>query len=234
MRKACLPSVARDVHETCDTYEDRRGAPRFRGTLVLSCRPLDASSLAAGLGQVRDISTLGVGFYFPTALEMGALVEIEFVKNASFAPNLLSRVVHVAAEEGGAALIGCAFIQELTEQELRVFQAERVQPSLAESRRWVRFPCNVETVCYTSETAPGERRPARIVNISAGGVGLLLACQFAKGTLLRFLLPAEADHGRDLLVRVVREMEHRNGYWFHGCEFVHQLSDEELRGLLRR
>lgn len=218
-----------------DAFDERRGASRIKATMTISCRPLDANGFSLGRGQVRDVSSLGVGFYYPRSLEVGSLLEIDLIKERrSHVYRTLARVVHVDTDASGAALIGCAFIHELTDHELRLFQAERAQPAHPDCRRWVRFPCNVETVCYTSETAPGERRPARIVNISAGGVGLLLACQFSKGTLLRFLLPADVDHAsRDLMVRVVREMEQGNGYWFHGCEFVHQLSDEEMRSLIR-
>lgn len=39
--------------------------------------------------------------------------------------------------------------------------------------------------------------------------------------------------GRDLLVRVARAVEHATGYWFLGCEFARQLSEEEMQALLR-
>jgi hypothetical protein len=92
----------------------------------------------------------------------------------------------------------------------------------------------VETVCYTCETSPGERRPARVLNISPGGIGLLLPCQFALGTLLHFELPADSNQiSRILLVRVARVMEQSPGMWFLGCEFAHRLDEEELRTLLR-
>src|SRR5262249_17851571 len=97
--------------------------------------------------------------------------------------------------------------------------------------RWVRFPCNVETVCYACDTAPGERRPARIVNVSAGGVGLLPPCDFSPGPLLHLELPSEA--ARLALIRVVRVMQHDAGHWFLGCEFADQLAAEEVKDLVR-
>jgi hypothetical protein len=108
-----------------------------------------------------------------------------------------------------------------------------VHPTGPDCRRWARFPCNVETACYSCDTAPGERRSGRILNISAGGIGLILRCQFSEGTLLYFELPPEMNLADPrILVRVVRVME-QGGGWFLGCEFADQLSDDELRGLLR-
>jgi hypothetical protein len=178
---------------------------------------------------------LGVAFLSSRRLALSVLLEVELSKvGRGTLRKILGRVVHVQAYRAGVWLVGCAFTAELTDDELRLFQAERIRPSEIDSRRWVRFPCNVETVCWTSETVPGEQRPARVVNISPGGIGLLLPCEFRQGTLLRFQMPTEATQpGREMLVRVVRAIEHATGYWFHGCEFANRLGDEEL-GLLMR
>jgi hypothetical protein len=227
-------AIVADEAAPLSPNEERRAAPRYRVTLTASCRPADA----AGPGwraQIRDISALGVGFLFPGRLELSTLLELDLWKEGrGSVRTVLARVVHVEADTAGAWLIGCAFTAELTDDELRLFQAQRVRPAGADGRRWVRFPCNVETVCYTSETAPGERRPARVVNISPGGIGLLLPCEFLQGTLLHFQLPADvAQPGREMLLRVVRAMEHASGYWFHGCEFAGRLREDDLRALLR-
>jgi hypothetical protein len=213
--------------------EERRAAPRYHVTLTADCRPVDNIGRCCQ-GEVRDISTLGVGFVLPRPVEQSDLLEIELRKKTTdFVKTLLARVVHVEPDDAGAWLVGCAFTRELTDAELRQFQAQRVRPEGPDSRRWVRFPCNVETVCYTSETVPGERRPARIVNISPGGLGLLLPCQFTDGTLLRFQTPAHLEQpGREMLVRVVRVLEQTRGYWFLGCEFAGQLRDEDLWAFL--
>src|SRR5207253_2847850 len=79
------------------------------------------------------------------------------------------------------------------------------------------------TVCYSCDTAPGERRSGRIVNISAGGIGLKLRCQFAEGTLLHFELPHEMNLANPkILVRAARVIEQDDGSWFLGCEFADQ------------
>src|SRR5262249_30835256 len=93
----------------------------------------------------------------------------------------------------------------------------------------VRFPCHVETVCHTVETTPGEQIPAQIVNVSSGGVGLLLPCQFVSRTLLRLQLPGPAGQEPPrVLVRVVQAQPHSPGHWYLGCEFIDCLNDDEV------
>jgi hypothetical protein len=214
--------------------EERRSAPRYRVTLAVSCQPADNAG-PNWSGQVRDVSAFGVGFLLARRMELSTLLEIELAREGrGTLQTLLARVVHVEADKAGYWLIGCAFTAELTDMELQLFQAQRVRPAGQDGRRWVRFPCNVETVCYTCQTVPGERRPARVVNVSPGGIGLLLPCEFPSGTLLHFQLPANVDQpAREVLVRVVRAMEHASRYWFHGCEFAYRLDEDELRALLR-
>ena len=143
----------------------------------------------------------------------------------------LARVVHAAADAGG--VVGCSFVRELDEAMLRLFRASRVGAAPGDGRRWVRFPCNVETACYTLDAVPGEQSPARIVNISAGGMGLLLPCEFPAGTLLRLDLDGIAARAAgEIMLRVIRSAERDDGDWTLGCEFVDQMGQQELEALL--
>jgi hypothetical protein len=185
--------------------------------------------------RVRDLSTLGIGLLVSHPVELAALLEVELVRgNGTLVRTVLARVIHVEEDGPHSWIVGCAFVSELTDAELSLFHAEAIRPKANDHRRWVRFPCNVETVCYTCETSPGERRPARVLNISPGGIGLLLPCQFDRGTLLQFELPPDSQNtSRALLVRVARVVEQTPGMWFLGCEFAHQLEESELQSLLR-
>jgi hypothetical protein len=90
----------------------------------------------------------------------------------------------------------------------------------------------VETICYSVDTVPGEQLPARILNISAGGVGLLLPCQFESKTLLHLQLPPRpGEQPRKVLVRVIQARHYAHGDWFLGCEFADHLSEEEIEAL---
>lgn len=214
------------------TSNERRSSPRYPAPLRVRCVALKGEDKITWTAQVRDLSTLGIGLLLPERPELTALLEIELVnRNGVLVRPLLARVVYIEEESGGVWHVGCAYVTELNDEELRDFQARAVRTDEGDCRRWTRFPCNVETVCYTAETAPGESRSGRVLNVSAGGVGLLLRCDFPVGTLLFFEMPGEAQ--RPILVRIVRVIEHAAGNWFLGCEFADQLSAEELQALVR-
>jgi hypothetical protein len=214
------------------TNDERRASVRYPGPLQFRWKGIADKNWQEG--QVRDISTLGIGLVLDQRRDMSSFLEVELLDNEGKRVNcLLARVVHLEEEFPGQWLLGCAFVSELPQEDLANFRADAVLPAGPDQRRWTRFPCNVETVCYTCETAPGERRSGRILNVSAGGIGLLLRCSFTQGTLLFFDLPsAPGQPPRQILIRVVRVLEHSKGNWFLGCEFAAQIQDDELRSLL--
>jgi len=205
---------------------ERRASARQPAALRASYRLLGSD--VAGRAGARDLSALGAGLLLPNPVAVSALLQLEF---EGLGRLILARVVHVA-EEGG--FIGCAFVRELDDATLGLFHAQRLGSAVGDDRRWVRFPCNVETACYAADAAPGERSPARVVNISAGGMGLLLPCEFREGTLLKLDLEATAARAAGvLLLRVVRAIARPAGDWLLGCEFADPLRDEELDALLK-
>jgi hypothetical protein len=214
--------------------EERRSAVRYPTALFANCHLVTDGGGGPRRAQVCDLSALGVALSLQDHLAPGAFLEFDLERQAEVVLHgVQARVVHVRSDPTGGWIIGCALIRELSNAELRFFQAERMRPRAPDCRRWVRFPCDVETACYTRETAPGERRPARAVNISAGGVGLLLPCEFTAGTLLYLEFPGPGtDPVGKVLIRVTRAAEDGHGNWFLGCEFARQLSAAELDGLV--
>jgi hypothetical protein len=75
--------------------------------------------------------------------------------------------------------------------------------------------------------------PLIVRDLSAGGVGLLLARRCEVGTELLIDLAAGPDRTpRTLPVRVVRVKRENHGHWAHGCQFLQLLSEEEVASLL--
>lgn len=214
--------------------EERRGDLRRFVDARARCRPLTDDDAPTWTGRIRDISSLGLGLVLPEEVRPGLLLDIDLEnKSGNWLGAVRGRVVHTLRLADGSWLAGCAFVSELDNAELRCFQAERIRSQTGDARRWVRFPCNVETICYTCETAPGERRPARVLNVSAGGLGLLLPCEFSPGTVLRIELPAEvAQPARLLLIRVVHCVEAPGRGWLLGCEFANQLDNDQIQSML--
>jgi hypothetical protein len=212
--------------------EERRASVRLPASLTVSCRPLRADE-APREARVRDASPLGAGLLFSRQVGLGTLMHLDFARaTQGLLRSLLGRVIHATPQPDGWA-VGCAFIREVDDATLRRFEAQRTRAPMGDNRRWVRFPCNVETACSSLDATAGEQSPARVMDVSAGGLGLLLPCEFGVGTLLRLLLPIAAGHpGEPLLLRVARAVTRPQGDWFLGCEFADHLSDDELAVLL--
>src|SRR5437660_12720738 len=62
-----------------------------------------------------------------------------------------------------------------------------------ERRAWNRYSCDLKTLCHPAEQTKAESRPARICDISCGGVKLASSHPFPLGTALTLRLDG-ADH----------------------------------------
>ena len=54
------------------------------------------------------------------------------------------------------------------------FGAARAKPAESDGRNWSRFPCEVKAVYQIIPAEDGVRREAKVLNISAGGVAMLV------------------------------------------------------------
>ncbi len=82
-------------------------------------------------------------------------------------------------------------------------------------------------------TAVGPSCPARIWDISLGGLALIVPHSYEEGSLLSVVpevLPQALSPG--LMVRVRHVTPHTDGLWMAGCEFVIPLTNDELSALL--
>jgi hypothetical protein len=113
-------------------------------------------------------------------------------------------------------------------------QQDPVVLPLAEKRQSVRYSCILDASCRSNdavEYAPNS--PAVVLNISTGGVCLMLNERFEPGTLLTIGLQSTAQSFLPPLeVRVVHVVQQANGDWIMGGAFVRPLSEGELQDLL--
>ncbi len=81
------------------------------------CRLLrsGAPALAAG---VLDISTTGAGLLLPSPPDISGSVVLCLRRRGQMPLEVPARVVYVAAQSAGTALLGCEFATPLTEAEL--------------------------------------------------------------------------------------------------------------------
>jgi serine/threonine protein kinase len=109
-------------------------------------------------------------------------------------------------------------------------------------RACVRFAMSVGSNCTINASvfdAPGgspdaaELWPLVVQDVSATGIGLLLARRCEPGTELSVEVVTGAGRPpRPLPVRVVRVRKDHYGHWLHGCAFLSPLPEPELSALL--
>ena len=106
------------------------------------------------------------------------------------------------------------------------------QTAVDERRASARYPCIIETACRPITKAAGASWPARAVDVSAGGVALVLARRFEPGAILGVRLESsDGQVTRDLLLRVVHVAADLGGTWRLGCRLAGELDEEELCAL---
>jgi hypothetical protein len=100
-----------------------------------------------------------------------------------------------------------------------------------ERRFWVRYPSAVETWCRRRGAPEDQRVPARVVNVSMGGLNLLVGREFHTGDTLRVEVPSAAPRLVDVLVCVLHVTMLDNGEYSIGCVIIGELSDAEMEAV---
>jgi c-di-GMP-binding flagellar brake protein YcgR len=97
-------------------------------------------------------------------------------------------------------------------------------------RLWVRYPADLKTRVQTADQAGAPPVPARVRDISRGGVNLLLDRSYRVGQMLSLEMPCPEEPGRDLylLACVVHLAVEPSGLYSVGCVFSRELSEEDL------
>ena len=102
----------------------------------------------------------------------------------------------------------------------------------SECRVFERVACDRPTSCRPASLLAMKEQgwAATMRDISRGGVRLQVPRRFEKGTALAIELPASHDQDAStVFVRVVFIKSHEDGTWMLGCQFVSELSDDEVQ-----
>ncbi len=99
-----------------------------------------------------------------------------------------------------------------------------------ERRLWVRYPADLKSSVQLAEHSGEDRVPAKVRDISRGGINLLITKSFMPGQLIDVELPAPdaPDRVVNVLACVVRSREEAGGQHSLGCVFSRELSDDDL------
>jgi hypothetical protein len=102
----------------------------------------------------------------------------------------------------------------------------------AERRASVRYPCHLDILYWQSTGAAEAYRSAKILDVSATGIGLLMSRPFETGTVLTIQLEsANQKYTRTLMVHVVHARQQSHNEWVVGCAFDSKVTEEEARAL---
>jgi hypothetical protein len=97
-------------------------------------------------------------------------------------------------------------------------------------RVWVRHPSSQQTVVQSAAFGEGDALPARVGDVSLGGIRLLVARRFEPGSLLIIEIPGGDQKAQQkVLAYVVHATQEENGEWRIGCTFARELTDADLR-----
>jgi serine/threonine protein kinase len=107
------------------------------------------------------------------------------------------------------------------------------RPRRPDHRATVRYPSGKDSSCQPLSAEKEVRWTAKVQDISAYGVGLVMSRRFEPRTVLALELavPDEGPSHR-LFVRVARVKALSARRWLLGCVFASRLSDEEVQALL--
>src|SRR5262245_39683298 len=99
-----------------------------------------------------------------------------------------------------------------------------------ERRAWVRYPCSFEASCHAVASAAGVLWSAKVLDISAGGLRLVVSRRFEIGTVLRLEVHSGLQQAPwTFLARVIHARPQTGGDWALGCAFARELDEEDLR-----
>jgi hypothetical protein len=112
------------------------------------------------------------------------------------------------------------------------FATDVMQAPVVERRAWVRRLCSLET----SGRSPAQMREIHwfgtVIDLSPGGMRLLLNRRFEIGTVLEIEIPLARLSVDTLAARVIHINQRETGEWLVGCVFESALSPQDLKALL--
>jgi PilZ domain len=228
------PTAATSAVAVQETEDERRIWVRYPADLETSYRPEGQAHGTRLSARVRNISLGGICLSVDRPFMPGDLLSVELPGATEQSRcHVLACVVHAGLGDEGEWILGCTFSRELSNNDLEAFGARRQRSEASDQRGWVRFPCNVKASYQTIGADASEPQTAKVLNLSASGVGLVVATPVENATLLSVELhAAHGDFTRTMLACVVHQTAQAEGEWSLGCNFIRSLSEEDLKALL--
>jgi c-di-GMP-binding flagellar brake protein YcgR len=214
--------------------EERRAWVRYVCDLVTVYQPTQQQESERLLARVRNISRGGINLVVDKEFTSGSILSVEVpAEDGNPLCSLLACVIHATQQAGGDWALGCSFVRELSDDDLEPYGAKRVRAGAADQRTWTRFVCNVQATYRIVRMTERQPTPAEVIDISPCGVGLRVKRSIPPGTVLGVdLQNPDARSKLRIFACVVRVKEVTAGEYAMGCNFIREISNEEMKGLL--
>ncbi len=206
---------------------DYRAWVRFPCDAEATYKPSSASEPGEWQAQVINVSPSGIGLVVSRQFQPGTMLNIALpIPSDQLFRTVLACVIHVTPQEESQWALGCSFATELNNEDLQTFGIGRVKSKPEDFRAWVRIPCGLKMSYSSMGNADEPPWPAKISNISATGIALMVSRPVEPGALLSVRLH-RSEETETLLACVVYVKELRTGEWQLGCTFASDLGLED-------
>jgi PilZ domain len=214
--------------------EERRAWVRFRANFATALKPAGAPDSSRLPAQIRNISLCGINLRVSRGFQPGEMVSIELPgANGKACCDILACVVHCEESLETEWLLGCTFSRPLSAADLDAVRDNPERGDLEDQRECERFEANVNATIQLAAAEELSGFPARVLNISVSGVGLLVDRAIENGTLLNVELNTKAgtvEH--TMLACVVYVNRKSETEWALGCNFIRSLDEHDLKELV--
>lgn len=218
---------------TAEMHDDRRLWVRYAADLEGKVQLAEKQGSAKILAKVRDLSLGGANLLVDQPLQPGQMLSVELPADQGNVCTVLACVVRATPQAEGHWSLGCVFSRELNNDDLGSFGAQKVQADGDDNRVWVRFSCELKASYRKVGDVADQAQPAEVLNISANGIGLAVQPTLQAGSLVNVdLFDKNGRMMRTMLACVVHTTQRASGDYAVGCNFIRELSEEELQSLL--
>jgi c-di-GMP-binding flagellar brake protein YcgR len=216
------------------TEDDRRIWVRYPANRETTYQPAGEGEEKRFAARIRDVSRGGINLLVGREFQPGDLLSVELPARAEGRTfSVLACIVRVERQADGDWSLGCIFSRELGDDDLQTLGAQRMKHPPSDQRTWVRFPVKVRASYQVISANDPTDYPAEVLDISASGVGLLVRQAVDTGALLSVTLQgSEGKPGRTILACVVHTSGKEENRWGLGCNFIRELTDEDLEALV--
>jgi hypothetical protein len=210
---------------------ERRDSVRYPSTIETVCRPAERPDALPLPARVQDISAGGINLVVGRRFEPGDLLSVDIPSGEEGTSTVLACVVWADRARGGGWSLGCVLTTTLADDELIRLGARPPRPSAPDPRAAVRVPCQARAQYQRVRLPDSPPETAEVVNLSAGGIALLVDEPVDLGEVLSLGLHAgDGEVVGNVLASVVR-VASQNGRRLVGCNFIGELGAEQMKAL---